>query len=78
MFSAFPKTNASFSFTFILSSADAFNLDQSKNLLFDKELKNKPIYTKLVRLFQICIAQDHIVHLRFLDFRGPSIDPFVL
>ena len=38
MFSNLPKTNFDFSVTFILSSASAFNFDQSKNLLIDKEL----------------------------------------
>ena len=33
------KPNLNFSFTFILSSAIAFNLDQSKISLFGKELK---------------------------------------
>ena len=40
MFSTLPKMNLNFSFTFILSSADALNLDQSKNLLFGKELNS--------------------------------------
>ena len=42
MFSALPKTKSSFSVTFILTSASAFNLDQSKNLLFGrvKELQD--------------------------------------
>ena len=39
MFSTCPKTNFNFSVTFILSSTNAFNLDQSKNLLFGKELR---------------------------------------
>ena len=39
MFSTLPKTNFSFFFTFILSSANAFNLDQSKNMSFGKESK---------------------------------------
>ena len=39
MFSTRPKTNFSFSVTFILSSASAFNLDQSKNLSFGKWLR---------------------------------------
>ena len=39
MFSTLPKTNVNFSFTFILSSANAFNLDQSKILSFGKEFK---------------------------------------
>ena len=38
MFPTFPKTNFNFSFTFILSSANAFNLDQSKILSFGKGL----------------------------------------
>ena len=36
--STLPKTKSSFSFTFNLSSANALNLDHSKNLLFGKEL----------------------------------------
>ena len=40
MFSTLPKTNFTFSFGFILSSANAFNLDQSKILLFGKELSH--------------------------------------
>ena len=38
MFSSIPKTNFNFLVTFILSSAIAFNFDQSK-ILFGKELK---------------------------------------
>ena len=34
VFSTFPKTSFDFLFKFILSSANAFNLDQSKILLF--------------------------------------------
>ena len=39
IFSTLPQTNFNFSVTFILSSANAFNLDQSKILLFGTELK---------------------------------------
>ena len=39
MFSSLPKTNFKFSATFNLPSANAFNLDQSENLSFGKELK---------------------------------------
>ena len=39
MFSTLPETNFNFWVTFILSSANAFNLDQYTNLLFGKELK---------------------------------------
>ena len=38
MFSTLPKTNFNFSSTFDLSSANAFNLDQFKNLSFGNEL----------------------------------------
>ena len=38
LFSTLSKTNFKFLFTFILSPADAFNLDQSKILSFGKEL----------------------------------------
>ena len=38
MFSTLSKTNFSVSDTLILSSADVFNLDQSKTLSFGKEL----------------------------------------
>ena len=38
MFSTLLKTNLNFSVTFILSSTNAFNLDQSQILLFDKEI----------------------------------------
>ena len=38
MFSTYSKTNVHFSVTFILSSANSLNLDQSKILSFGKEL----------------------------------------
>ena len=44
MFSTLPNTNFKFSAKSILSSANAFNLNQSKNLLFGKELNN--VYKK--------------------------------
>ena len=40
MFSTLPKRNFNFSVAFILLSARSFNLDQSKNLSFGKELTN--------------------------------------
>ena len=40
MFSTLPKTNFNFSVAFNLSSANAFNLDQSKILLCGKELND--------------------------------------
>ena len=39
MFSTLPKTNLNFSFTF-LSSANTFHLDQSKIVLFGKDLND--------------------------------------
>ena len=41
MFSTLPKTNFNFLVKFNLSSANAFNFDWSKNLLFGKGLKDK-------------------------------------
>ena len=41
MFSTLPKTNFNFSVTFIVLSANTFNLDQSKILLFGKGLNLK-------------------------------------
>ena len=38
MFSTLPQTNFNFSVAFILSSASAFNVDQSISLSFGKEL----------------------------------------
>ena len=41
MFSILPETDFSYSVTLNFLSANAFNLDQSKNLSFGKELKTK-------------------------------------
>ena len=52
MFSTLPKSNFNFWFTFILSSANAFNFDQSKILSFGKELTEMgqvTIYPLLLR-----------------------------
>ena len=48
MFSTLPRKKFNFSVTFILSSASVFNLDQSKNLLFGKELYLNPTFNNLV------------------------------
>ena len=48
MLSTLPECNFSFSFTFILWSANAFNLDQSKILSFGKELT---LYHTISKLF---------------------------
>ena len=40
MFSTLPKINSNFSATFNLLSANAFPMDQSKNLSFGKELND--------------------------------------
>ena len=55
MFSPRHKSNFKFSVTFILSSANAFDLDKPKILSFDKELKEKKkkkhgFYGKLIFL----------------------------
>ena len=57
MFSTLPRKNFNLPVTFILSSANAFNLDQSKNLSFGKELTlfyTTKMYTCLVRGASIC------------------------
>ena len=43
MFSTLSKPNFNFLFTFILSSANTFNLGQSKILSFGKELRQKRV-----------------------------------
>ena len=58
MFSSLSKTNFSFSVTFILSSASAFNLDQTKTLSLGKEFTAfspfSPVFSKafFFRVFQ--------------------------
>ena len=42
MFSTHPKKNFCFSVRFILSSTNAFNLDQFKNVSFGKEISHLP------------------------------------
>ena len=50
MFFTLSKTNFSFSARFILSSASAFNLDQSKILSFGKELRHTLISSRSIAL----------------------------
>ena len=57
MFSILPKPNFTFSFTFFLSSANAFNLDQSKILLFGKELNNKLLTENIVAHQEIAMKR---------------------
>ena len=47
MFSTLLNTNFKFSLTFILSSANAFNLDKSKFFLFGKELTPEALHAEL-------------------------------
>ena len=58
IFSIIFKTNLIFSISFILSSSNAFNLDQSKTLLFGKELKHfiniKPFKDKRAMMALYC------------------------
>ena len=46
MFSILPKTDFNFSVTFILLSANAFNLNQSEILSFGKEINSLQITVK--------------------------------
>ena len=69
MFSTLPKQNNMFSFTFILSSATAFNFDQFKILSFGKE------YTK--RKYQTYsnikeIADDKLIVALMMGFASGS------
>ena len=59
MFSTLSKPNFNFSHTFILSSADAFNLDHSKKLSLSKEFYNRHVKKELVweRLEGYCVTK---------------------
>ena len=48
MFSTLPKTNFNFSAKFNLLSANAFHLDQAKNLSFGKELKGYKVFDRVL------------------------------
>ena len=76
-----PKTNINFSFTFILSSADGFNLDWSKNLSFGKELSGSFIINNIVllvvsivchQLWHCVLGGDHIFY-QMLEKLGTDI-----
>ena len=61
MFSTHLKTNFNFSVAFILSSGNAFNLVQSKNLSFGKELTHyQTTNFRLFRIERLCRRQFHI------------------
>ena len=68
MFSALPKRNFNVSVTFILSSANALKLDQSKILSFGKEIIQKSAYlfTKLTNglTTEMEKALEHILETR--------------
>ena len=55
MFSTLSKINFNLSFTFILSSANAFNLDQSKILSFGKGLR--PAYLCVPEQYDVTFYQ---------------------
>ena len=64
MFSTCPKSNFNFYVIFILSSANDFNLDQSKNLLFGKGLSQVSIGLKTkeaVVFSRIASGQQYII-----------------
>ena len=66
MFSTHSKKNFCFKSTVILSSKNVFNLEQSKNLLFGKELNLKSPFTTTV-VFAASTDQDHAAQNRQLD-----------
>ena len=89
MFSTHPKTNYNFSVMFILSSENAFNLDQSKKSSFGKELRNRfQIWSKIIlspsyvfnfdmsKSLSFCISINlHHLHINSLP-RNPDFNPF--
>ena len=75
IFSTLPKTDFNFSVKFNLSSANAFSFDQSKNLLFGKELKDIPIsYDLDIRPFCLLGCSKSLISLvvRWLSTTGVS------
>ena len=67
MFSTLPIPNLNFSFTFILSCANAFNLDQSEILSFGKELRQqKSFYSSSLQAFA-----DYSLH--FVEMMGLEV-----
>ena len=86
MFSTLPKTNFNFSVTFILLSASAFNLDQSKNLLYGKELIVQVallianIYSEFqVYMFSNCrnMTKCHSVYMTTLKMQKPRLQQYL-
>ena len=76
MFSTNPRTNSNFSFTFILSSANPLNLDQSKTLSFDKELRDNHEFLTFQRqlflLAPLAVVQRAYVMVHCLSCVCPS------
>ena len=71
MFSTLPETNFNYSVTLNLSSANAFNLNQSKNLTLGKEL-NKIIKSFLKTLEQKNHNLTYFFHNLYYSFSsGP-------
>ena len=57
MVSTLPKSNFNFSFTFILLSVNAFNLNQSKNLSFGRRL------TQVLDLLKLKVIADNNLNI---------------
>ena len=70
MFSTLPNTNFNFLVTFILSSAKALNLDQSKTLLFGKELNN--LILDLSKLQAFADVNSDIIRMALFVFKCPE------
>ena len=59
MFSTLPETNFNVSVRFILSSASALNLDQSKNLSFGKKLIIKITPTSDIYMYNVTTMRNN-------------------
>ena len=70
MFSSLPKTNFNSLVTFIMLSANAFNLDQSKILSFAKELKYKIARS----VHQISLESSYLVSIHSIGFGRELMD----
>ena len=69
MLSTHPKTSSNFSFKFILSAANVFNLDQSKILSFGKKL------TKTQEVMDKCTGCLDIIGIKLHKINQSSFKP---
>ena len=71
MFSTLPKTSSDFLFKFILLSANAFSLDQSKILLFGKEFTGQ----FLLKIKHLTVSQTtNLDSSKLKEFTGDNFE----